>query len=108
MSARTKVNGNRALRCDIPDCTTVYVAQWWGNGAAEARWQAGQLGWGQTLTIGETNRLIDLCPEHHAQKCRMCNVVGDHAPLCPVVVNARPRPGRPSSPSTVIRAVPCR
>lgn len=66
MSARTKVQGNRAIRCDAPDCQAVYVAAWWGNGAAEARAQAQSLGWSRDLARGgkPIASWVDLCPEH--------------------------------------------
>lgn len=66
MSARTKINGNRAIKCNAHDCQAVYIAAWWGSDAAGARAEAGGEGWRRELADGrdERRRLVwvDLCP----------------------------------------------
>lgn len=80
MSARTKVRGNRALRCDVPGCESVTVADWWGTDAGTLRYQARRAGWSRCLaplTARGWATWVDVCPEH------------EHAPGC-----ACPKPSR--------------
>jgi hypothetical protein len=77
MSARTKVQGNRAITCDMDGCESVYVAMWWGNGADEARRKAQDRGWTRCLTFGEGRgsytRFIDICPNHPPHSAKFCS-----------------------------------
>lgn len=63
MSARTKVHGNRAIRCDNDGCEAVYVAAWWGNDAASARNQAHEFGWNYNYDP-QLRQYRDNCPNH--------------------------------------------
>lgn len=61
MSARTKVHGNPAIRCDEEGCAKQWVTQGWWVNAHGGRLQALVMGWTRRLRDGAW---VDLCPTH--------------------------------------------